>query len=1298
MVVTETNNDGSTSNVTFTDGTAADYTASPANGATLTNATHNGQPVTITHTASSKTANTGNLAVAANPAKAITAFDFTSPAATGVVNEGAKTIAITVPFGTVVTALAPAITHTGASVSPDNDVAQDFTSPVTYTVTAADGSTAEYTVTVEIISGVMSANSSTPDGSYKVGADIDIQITFSKPVDVTGVPQLTLETGDTDRVANYQSGHSTSVLTFRYTVQAGDTSTDLDYAGTNALALNGGTIKDAAGNNAALTLAAPGAAGSLGANKALVVDTVRPTVTVNQMSDQNDPSNSATVRFEALFSESIMGFAAEDVLLSGTAGATTVSVVEIAPADGNPPQSTYRIDVSGMTVDGTIIASISENVVSDIAGNLNEESTSADSTITRDTVAPLLVQRNPRDPADESINISPSAVMRLSFNENVKIGSTGLIHLYKTGATLVESFNSLSSGLTVQNNVLTIKPTSVLDSAQGYYLTVETGIVTDIAGNAFAGFSLNTDWNFVTADNKSITYFAFERILPPTLGAIDHAAGTIMLEVPWGTDVTTLVPFIQHTGNSVSPAAETPNNFSAPQNYTVTALDTTTKAYVVTVKVASPVAPGNAMLDVAQKKILNASVNMQYSRDNGSTWAACNGSVVDLTATLAVDDQVWVRETDNDSSKVFLGQVGALSGRPDMAFAADSRVSLNATFPDGSENYTYGSIGQSMKAWFFYHNIGDSSVTSFNYKIMLSKDRVISLSDQMIGYYSHNPSPGSPGRLPVTAGNYYTADFSVPSVDPGTYYVGIILDTDSGVAELNEGNNITPPDKVATLVVKDSKPVSSGALKFVNSWGTNGTWEKVKDGCYWVTYETMKKQQLAISYNYVSTISPYKPTALAAFQIAHPYRNECVITLGLGNPASPYKKKVVSAFWSDTNILSGHTPFPDNKIVIDVSEFAPYLNDYNLFLAVRNRDVTAGSISSLELELYDQNGTSIRNLTSTTPGAPVSIVANTVSSIQINSAGNLTTTEMQQIMPNARSSFGDTTFVEVLPTSDELAKDMEAVGVFDPAKNYNKLYQGKYGTGYQPPTLEDWKSMRKLTGVQSANVRGTYPESVDNSALQYFPPIGNQGSEGSCTCFAAGYYVHTYMMAKKNGWNLSPATWEFPDPKGGLTNSGGPSLAYQDKIISPDFIYHQINSGADNGSNHRQAVTLLNRIGGASWNTMPYKTNDSVSWPDEVAWRDAARFRGREVQNYTYESVNSGYLVIRTDDDIQLLKSILAAGYCVTTALNSENLFLKLSEKDVLHDPISEKMVTDHAQTIVGYKEGAAWNPDNPDS
>ncbi|MCX5850267.1 MAG: SUMF1/EgtB/PvdO family nonheme iron enzyme [Deltaproteobacteria bacterium] len=80
--------------------------------------------------------------------KAITEFKFATPAATGIINVTAHTIAVEVPFGTYLTSLTPTITYAGKSISPESGVAQNFSSPVIYTVTAADGSTQTYTVTV----------------------------------------------------------------------------------------------------------------------------------------------------------------------------------------------------------------------------------------------------------------------------------------------------------------------------------------------------------------------------------------------------------------------------------------------------------------------------------------------------------------------------------------------------------------------------------------------------------------------------------------------------------------------------------------------------------------------------------------------------------------------------------------------------------------------------------------------------------------------------------------------------------------------------------------------------------------------------------------------------------------------------------------------------------------------------------------------------------------------------------------------------------------------------------------------
>jgi phage tail sheath protein FI len=126
---------------------------------------------------------------------------------------------------------------------------------------------------------VTSVTSSTTNGSYKAGQAVSIQVVFNEVMTVTGTPQIELETGDTDRQATYASGDGSNTLTFTYTVQATDTSSDLDYKATTSLALNGGTINDPAGNAATLTLATPGAANSLGNNNALVIDSSAATVT-----------------------------------------------------------------------------------------------------------------------------------------------------------------------------------------------------------------------------------------------------------------------------------------------------------------------------------------------------------------------------------------------------------------------------------------------------------------------------------------------------------------------------------------------------------------------------------------------------------------------------------------------------------------------------------------------------------------------------------------------------------------------------------------------------------------------------------------------------------------------------------------------------------------------------------------------------------------------------------------------------------------------------------------------------------
>jgi hypothetical protein len=95
---------------------------------------------------------------APSSAKAITAFGFQSlnPPVPGAIDQSARTISLTVPFGTNVTHLVATFTTTGASVKvgsttqASGTTANDFTNPVTYTVTAGDSSRQDYVVTVTV--------------------------------------------------------------------------------------------------------------------------------------------------------------------------------------------------------------------------------------------------------------------------------------------------------------------------------------------------------------------------------------------------------------------------------------------------------------------------------------------------------------------------------------------------------------------------------------------------------------------------------------------------------------------------------------------------------------------------------------------------------------------------------------------------------------------------------------------------------------------------------------------------------------------------------------------------------------------------------------------------------------------------------------------------------------------------------------------------------------------------------------------------------------------------------------------
>ena len=112
--------------------------------------------------------------------------------------------------------------------------------------------------------------------------------------------------------------------------------------GTVIATLAAGVAHDAAGNaNTAST----------SADNTVTYDVTAPTVTINQAATQADPTNTSPIHFTVVFSEAVGDFATGDVTLGGTAGAT-------ARPSSRASGTTYDVAVSGMTGDGTVIATL----------------------------------------------------------------------------------------------------------------------------------------------------------------------------------------------------------------------------------------------------------------------------------------------------------------------------------------------------------------------------------------------------------------------------------------------------------------------------------------------------------------------------------------------------------------------------------------------------------------------------------------------------------------------------------------------------------------------------------------------------------------------------------------------------------------------------------------------------------------------------------------------------------------------------------------------------------------------------
>ncbi len=220
-----------------------------------------------------------------------------------------------------------------------------------------------FTVWTDVV--VVATTSSLPSGVFTTGAVVPLQIVFSSPVTVTGGPTLALNAANL-RVATYGSGSGSAVLTFNYTVQAGDNVLKLDYGASDALRAAADGLRGASGATVVLTLPAPGAAGSLAAAKDFRIDTQAPSLV---RFDSSTPSGTyrtgETVAITAVLSEALQAGGALVARLTTGASVTLTSTADSAVLSGRyligAGENTRALEITQLSLAG--------NPPRDLAGN-----------------------------------------------------------------------------------------------------------------------------------------------------------------------------------------------------------------------------------------------------------------------------------------------------------------------------------------------------------------------------------------------------------------------------------------------------------------------------------------------------------------------------------------------------------------------------------------------------------------------------------------------------------------------------------------------------------------------------------------------------------------------------------------------------------------------------------------------------------------------------------------------------------------------------------------------------------------
>ncbi|WP_368667776.1 beta strand repeat-containing protein, partial [Magnetospirillum sp. SS-4] len=533
------------------------------------------------------------------------------------------------------------------------------------------GNGALASVVVDTTAPTLSSAAKPTDGVFATGGTLDYTVTYDEAVTVNttgGTPRIALNIGGTTAYATYVSGSGTTTLTFRHTVTSGEQDNDGVTVTSSSIDLNGGLIRDTAGNNAATSLS-----GQTLSSTGIIVNPSLPEMDSVSASTDGPVSNLSDTNYIDLtvtFSEAVT--ISGSPLLNLTVGSTAVTASLQSITDSTHAVFRYTvvdgqndsdgIAVTGINLNGGSITSSSsgQNAILVVSGGALATSTVIDTA--EPVVSSVAVPSADTYSAGDvlTFSVTCSEVLTISGGSpqlSLTIGSSDVLADLDADATAAASTGS--------NTVMVFKYTvqageNDLDGITVNSLVTNGAGITDDAGN-----SLTT-----TLNNVAVTTGVLVDNTAPTIDSVTLPDAGTYIEGDTLTFVLNMSEATTVSGGTVlrlDIGGQTIDATLAGGSGT----DTLTFEYVIAQDDAIPTDPSTITV-----------VSL-----TGGTVEDAVGNAADRT--LPTIDTTGIEVDKNDDPTDIALSANQVSEADD---ASDSNVligTLSKTDPDGTGTYTY---------------------------------------------------------------------------------------------------------------------------------------------------------------------------------------------------------------------------------------------------------------------------------------------------------------------------------------------------------------------------------------------------------------------------------------------------------------------------------------------------------------------------------------------------------------------------------------------------------------------------------